>query len=287
MQNQPSFTERRVPRSHGSVYVRDYAGAGPAFVLMHGLPDNLYIYDYLIPLLAARGRHVVAFDFLGFGESDKLAGATYSFGQQLGDLKAVIDALGLEKIIPVAHDSSGSAAINFAIDYPERTTSLVILNALYAQAPALRLPELIELFALTNLKALTSTLLQSPDQFGWVVDFQRGRFQASLSDKHRQRYDAFLGPVIDRNFRGGAVTAFAQMTGHLFEDIARNTARIPELEALDIPAKLIWGVNDPYLNVGVAEDLQSHLSHASLHRIPAGHWVQIDEPELVASAMLS
>jgi hypothetical protein len=25
----------------------------------------------------------------------------------------------------------------------------------------------------------------------------------------------------------------------------------------------------------------------SVQRIPAGHWVQIDEPELVASAMLS
>jgi pimeloyl-ACP methyl ester carboxylesterase len=85
------------------------AGAGPAFVLMHGFPDNLHIYDYLIPHLVARGRCVVAFDFLGFGESDKPAGATYSFGQQLGDLKAVVDALGLEKIIPVAYDSSGSA----------------------------------------------------------------------------------------------------------------------------------------------------------------------------------
>ena len=41
MTNQPSFTEHRVPRDHGSVYVRDYAGAGPAFVLMHGFPDNL------------------------------------------------------------------------------------------------------------------------------------------------------------------------------------------------------------------------------------------------------
>jgi hypothetical protein len=146
---------------------------------------------------------------------------------------------------------------------------------------------MIELFATTNLKALTSKLLQSPDQFGWVVDFQRNRFQASLSDKHKERYNAFLGPVIDRNFRGGAVSAFAQMTGHLFEDITRNTTRIPEMEALDIPVKLIWGENDSYLNVGVAEDLRSHLSDASLHRIPAGHWVQIDEPELVASAMLS
>ena len=120
-----------------------------------------------------------------------------------------------------------------------------------------------------------------------VIDSQRNGFQASLSDKHNERYNAFLRPVIDRNFRGGAVSAFAQMTGHLFEDITRNTTRIPEMEALDIPVKLIWGENDPYLNVGVAEDLRTHLNDACLHRIPAGHWVQIDEPELVASAMLS
>ena len=287
MTNQPFFTEHRVPRDHGNIYVRDYAGAGPAFVLMHGFPDNQHIYDYLIPHLVARGRRVVACDFLGFGESDKPAGATYSFGQQLSDLKAVFDALGLEKIVPVAHDSSGSAAITFAIDFREHTASLVILNAVFAHAPTLKLPDLIELFATTNLKALTSKLLQSPDQFGWVVDFQRNRFQANLSDKHKERYNAFLGPVIDRNFRGGAVSAFAQMTGHLFEDITRNTTRIPEMEALDIPLKLIWGENDLYPNVGVAEDLRSHVRDASLHGTSSGHWVQIDEPELVTSAMLS
>ena len=55
MTNQPSFTEHRVPRDQGSLYARDYAGAGPAFVLMHGFPDNLHIYDYLIPHLVARG----------------------------------------------------------------------------------------------------------------------------------------------------------------------------------------------------------------------------------------
>jgi haloalkane dehalogenase len=34
MTNQPSFTEHRVPSAQGSIYVRDYAGAGTAFVLM-------------------------------------------------------------------------------------------------------------------------------------------------------------------------------------------------------------------------------------------------------------
>src|SRR5258707_5639880 len=104
MDSKPAFTEHRVSRGQGNVYARDYDGTGPAFVLMHGFPDNLRIYDDLIPYLTAVGRRVVAFDFLGFGASDKTAGATYSFEQQLGDLSAVIQALGLGHVILVSHD---------------------------------------------------------------------------------------------------------------------------------------------------------------------------------------
>src|SRR5271155_692511 len=103
MDSKPAFTEHRIPREQGKLYARDYEGAGPAFVLMHGFPDNLRIYDDLIPYLTAAGRRVVAFDFLGFGASDKPTGATYSFRQQLGDLEAVVQRLDLGKVIPVAH----------------------------------------------------------------------------------------------------------------------------------------------------------------------------------------
>src|SRR6201995_1113639 len=111
-----AVTEHRIPRPEGMLHALDYAGAGPALVLMHGFPDNLHIWDDLIPYLNAAGRRVVTFDFLGFGASDKPAGATYSFEQQLGDLKAIADGLELEKIVPVAHDSSGIAALNYALE---------------------------------------------------------------------------------------------------------------------------------------------------------------------------
>jgi hypothetical protein len=42
------FSERHIPQGQGGVYARDYEGAGPAFVLLHGFPDNLHIYDRLI-----------------------------------------------------------------------------------------------------------------------------------------------------------------------------------------------------------------------------------------------
>jgi haloalkane dehalogenase len=120
----PAFTEHRVQHAGGSLYVRDFPGSGPAFVPLHGFPDNSHIYDDLIPHLTAAGLRTIAFDFLGFGASDKPEGAVYTFEQQLGDLEAVADAFGLEKIIPVGHDAGGPAAVNFALRHPTRAAGI-------------------------------------------------------------------------------------------------------------------------------------------------------------------
>ncbi|MBI4793130.1 MAG: alpha/beta hydrolase, partial [Deltaproteobacteria bacterium] len=44
---------------------------------MHGFPDNLHLYDRLVPHLTP-ARRVVTFDFLGWGGSDKPAGYPYT-----------------------------------------------------------------------------------------------------------------------------------------------------------------------------------------------------------------
>ena len=284
----PAFVEHRVKGQQGSLYARDYAGDGPAFVLMHGFPDNLHIYDDLVPHLVASGRRVVTFDFLGFGQSEKPIEATYSFDQQLSDLYTVVEKLDLGQIVPVAHDSSGAAALNFAVEHPDRTAALVILNAAFAALPSAQWPELITLFGTRSLAALTRAIVQSPEQFGWVVNFQREAFKQSLADKHKAHYDAFLGPIIDKNFRqDGAGTAFVQMTAQFFHELERNSARVSELLKLDIPVKIIWGEKDPYLTADQAREFGSYFKNASLHLLPAGHWLQIDEPALVAAEMLS
>jgi haloalkane dehalogenase len=284
----PSFTEKYVSREHGRIYVRDYEGAEPAFVLMHGFPDNSHIYDYLIPELVASGRRVVTFDFLGFGRSDKPSEASYSFEQQLGDLRAVIDSLSLGAIVPVVHDASGPAGLNFAIDHPSKVASIVILNWAFDNSPTARWPELIQLFANPALKDLAYALLQSPEQFTWVLNFQRATFRKELADKHKTRYDTFLGGIIDHNFLDvpSAAPAFAQMTAQFYDELTRNRSRLSKLKELSIPAKIIWGENDVYINVGVAQHYKNNLGNASLKVITAGHWLQIDEPALVAKEML-
>jgi pimeloyl-ACP methyl ester carboxylesterase len=256
---------------------------------MHGFPDNLHIWDDLIPYLVAGGRRVVTFDFLGFGASDKLPGATYSFEQQLGDLEAVVERLDLGKIVPVAHDSSGIASINYALAHPTGVELVIMLNSAYAEDPAVLWPEMITLFAAKSLHALAMAIAQSPEQFGWLLTWQRQKFRDALPDAQKPHFDAFLGPLISENFiaQPSSGPAFVQMAGQFFDAHAQNGKRLPELKTLDVPVKLIWGQFDPYITVAVAERRKSQLKHPSLTLVPAGHWLQVDEPEQVAKAMLS
>lgn len=284
----PAFTEHRVPRDRGSLYVRDFAGSGPAFVVLHGFPDNSLIYDDLIPHLVSAGRRTVAVDFLGFGASDKPEGMHYSFEQQLGDLESVVEALKLDKIIPVGHDAGGPAAVNFALKHPDRVAAIVLMNAIYGDAPGLRVPELIELFSHKELKALHEHFLSSPQQFAWLLNFQREQLKTILRETQKTRYVEFLGPIIDNNFRQqpSAGPAFAQMTFQLTDELTANTARLVEFRRSDVPLLLIWGKADPYLNVTVAEYLRSQARNATLHALDAGHWPQIDAAAEVARIML-
>jgi pimeloyl-ACP methyl ester carboxylesterase len=290
MSSDPSeFTEHRVPRTEGSLYTRDYTGAGPAFVLMHGFPDNLHIWDGLIPHLAASGRRVVTFDFLGFGASDKPAGAAYGFKQQLGDLEAIVEGLGLGTIVPVAHDSSGMAALNYALTHPNGVDSVIMLNSAYSEDSTVLWPEMITLFATKSLHALAMAIAQSPEQFGWLLTWQQQIFRDALPDAQKPHFDTFLGPLIRENFiaQPSSGPAFVQMAAQFFDALAQNAKRLAELKTLNVPVKLIWGQFDPYITLAEAERRQTQLRHPSLTVVPAGHWLQVDEPEQVAKAMMS
>src|SRR5512144_930471 len=125
-----NYKEHFVQRDHHRIYVREYAGNEPAIILMHGFPDNLHLYDRLVPHLSPP-RRVVTFDFLGWGGSDKPAGYPYTAANQMLELDAVINHLDRRKVVLVAHDASGPPVIDWSIAQPERVAGLVLLNTYY------------------------------------------------------------------------------------------------------------------------------------------------------------
>jgi pimeloyl-ACP methyl ester carboxylesterase len=281
-----TYVERRVPRGASTLYARDYPGAGPAFVLMHGFPDNLRIYDALAPLLGGAGRRVVAFDFLGYGDSDKPEGYPYSTVNLEGDLQAVDVGLELGRIVPVAHDASGPTAINWALAHPDQVAALALLNTYYGPAPTLRFPEFISLFADPAYADLAAAFAGDRPQFGWLLAFQGRQFQR---DAPPARGEPALLPVIEAQFAAtpSVLPAFMALTRDLYPSLERDAGRVPALATFARPVGLVWGVGDPYLNPGVAEHLHQLFRNSELTSLQAGHWPQIDSPEDVARVLLA
>ncbi len=285
----PVFSEHRIPSGQGDLAVRDYPGTGPAIVLMHGFPDNQGIYEELIPHLTEAGRRVVTFDFLGFGASDKPDGAAYSFAQQQDDLEAVVDRLELNEVVLVPHDSSGIVAVTYALAHPTRVAGLCMLNSAYDASPLAVWPEMIVVFGDPSLSALAQHFAQSPAQFGWLLTWQQERFAQYLTPAQRDHFNAVIGPLIADNFmrQPSAAAAFMQMTSQFYAELHCNSARLGEVVALDLPVKVIWGTRDPYFSRESGEERAARFKHGSFRPIDAGHWLQSDEPALVAKEILS
>ncbi len=284
-----TFTERYIPRGEYRICVHEYAGADPTFVLMHGFPDNLRIYDRLAPLLADSGQRVIAFDFLGYGASDKPANQPYNANTMEADLQAVVAAAGAEKLIPVAHDASGPTAIEWSLDHADRVAALALLNTYYGASPTLKFPEFISLFADPAYRALSAAFISDPVQFGWLLTVQGQQFLQHEPAAGRASVQELLQSIVRGQFAAtpSAVPAFASLTRELPALLEEHGRRAPKLSEFRRPVSLIWGASDPYLNTGVAQHLASLFPHAQLTLLDLGHWPQIDGAEDVAKPLLA
>jgi len=172
-----AYQESFVQRNEHRIFVREYPGEEATIILMHGLPDNLHLYDRLYPYLSPP-RRVIAFDFLGWGASDKPLGYPYTHSSQIGDLDAVITQLRLQQVILVAHDASGPPAIDWGLAHSERVAALVLLNTYYCEMPTLRPPEAVWLFSTPVVRNIARPVSEmfGHSIFRRMYQWQVGRF---------------------------------------------------------------------------------------------------------------
>jgi pimeloyl-ACP methyl ester carboxylesterase len=266
--------------------VRDYPGSEPAIILMHGFPDNLYLYDRVVPLLA-EARRVVTFDFLGWGRSDKPAHYAYTASNQTGDLDAVIRDLQLGSVVLVAHDASGPPAIDWALDHPERVSALVLLNTYYCRMPGrLRPPEAIWLFSTPVVRwvARPTSMWFGGLLFRRMYKWQVGRFFRDADVRAR-----FVPRLFEQFTRTpSAHQAFFGLNRDLRLTLRSRLGEIPRLRRFSRPVRIVFGASDPYLNKRVARRFHELLPTSELLLLPgARHFVQMDEPEQVAQLILT
>jgi haloalkane dehalogenase len=225
------YREHHVPRGPHRLYARDYPGAEPAILLLHGFPDNLHLYDRLVPQLAP--RRVVVFDFLGWGASDKPAGYQYTATNQVGDLDAVIDQLQLTSVVLVAHDASGPPAIDWALEHSPQVAALVLLNTYYCRMPGLRTPEAIRLFSTPVIRSVARPVSRL---FGDLLFRRMYHWQVGRFFRDPEAREQFV-PLLYQQFAASPSTheAFFGLNQNLRSAVASGTAAIPAAAAVHPP----------------------------------------------------
>lgn len=121
--------ERRgyIDSGSGQLHFRTM-GSGRPLMLVHQAPWSSIQYHRVMPLLAAMGFHVVAFDLPGHGMSDPLAGEP-SVAAYADALAAAIIALGFESTCIAGHHGGGLIAGRIAAEYPALVGRLALDNA--------------------------------------------------------------------------------------------------------------------------------------------------------------
>jgi pimeloyl-ACP methyl ester carboxylesterase len=102
--------------------------ADPALVFVHGWAIDGRYWDQQVPVFAPTHR-VVTMDLAGHGRSgrERKDWTVAAFAQ---DVRAVVDALGLKKVVLIGHSMSGNVILEAAALMPERVVGLIPVDTL-------------------------------------------------------------------------------------------------------------------------------------------------------------
>jgi pimeloyl-ACP methyl ester carboxylesterase len=104
---------------------------GPAVILLHGWPYDIYSFVDVAPLLAAHGYRVIVPYLRGYGATRFLSSATLRNGQQSAvalDVIALMDALKIQTAVVAGFDWGARTAAVMATLWPERCRASVLVS---------------------------------------------------------------------------------------------------------------------------------------------------------------
>lgn len=247
-------------------------GEGETVLFVHGITTYSFIWRKILPLLSSKYR-VIAVDLLGCGLSDKSLDMDYSLQSHAAVIREFIGVLGITRLHFVGHDVGGGIAQIFAVNYPELLYDLTLINSVghdfWPVQPivAMRTP-IIRQLAMATLDI---------GAFRLVV--RRGLYHKERLNNELMQL--FWKPMKTREGRR-AFLHFADCLNN--QDLIRLE---DDLRNLTIKTLIIRGDADVYLSAAISEKLHSDIPSSQLLRIAAGgHFIQEDEPELIAVRLL-
>ena len=250
-------------------------GHGPAVVLLHGFGDSGAMWSPLASRLAATHTVVVP-DLRGMGLSSHPAGG-YDKWTQAGDIRAVLDKLGIDHAAIVGHDIGTMVAFAYAARYPDKTDRLVVMDAPVPGVPPWE--------QIVRNPLLWHFSFGGPDAERLVAGRERiylDRFWNEFAGDPKKVDEATRSYYAKLYARPGAMhSAFAQFLSFP-KDAERNQGAIAH--KLTMPVLAIGGAKSFGANEAVV--MRNAADHVTEVVIPdAGHWLMEEAPDATMAAI--
>jgi pimeloyl-ACP methyl ester carboxylesterase len=309
------FRFRTIPVNGIEMNVAEY-GEGPLVLLCHGWPELWYSWRHQLVALAAAGFRAAAPDMRGFGRTTAPADvADYTIFHNVGDMVALVGALGETRALIVGHDWGAPVAWHCALMRPDLFPAVVAMSVPHRRRGAAPPLEVLRRAGKADYYYLYFQEQAAEDEFARDPAFTlRCLFHIGFGETPRaekmslyvDRQKGFLGSPRDIPLppwlRQADLDVFADeyrrsgFRGGLnwYRNIDRNWALTAPWQGAVIaqPALFIAGTNDAVITGSMGKraldemaDVVPNLERKVLLE-GAGHWIQQERPDEVNAALI-
>lgn len=246
-----------VETSAGKIAVFE-SGRGVPVVLLHANAHDHADYQPIIPALAEKYR-VIAIDAPGHGASAWAFGPEEITAIKIADAQAeVVVKLGLEKPVFIGNSIGGFTALRYALNHPENTRGLVLVNTGGFNSSDLKAKIFCNLMGFTPVAgALWNLFPQS------YLRVKTPHVQRILTKLRARKNSATVKMF-------AAIWKSFLESGHDMREQAKQIA---------VPTLLAWGRLDPVIPLGAGRLAQKTIPGAKLHTFATGHEPFAEAPE--------
>jgi pimeloyl-ACP methyl ester carboxylesterase len=215
-------------------------GSGPAALFVCGVPLNGFHWRHVMAGVADQ-RRCIALDLMGLGYTEVSSTQDLSFTAQAQMIRQFLDALGLEIVDLVGNDSGGAIAQIFAGHNADRLRTLTLTNCDVHDGwpPEAVLPN-IDAARKGTLADVFQSLLDDPEA-------ARARFSRAFADPSvltDEVLRVYLEPLLATEARRAAFHRY-----WLAFDCRQTVAIERQLQSLQVPTLVVWGMDDIFFDV--------------------------------------
>ncbi len=238
-------------------------GDGEPLALIHGVGSGLEAWDGVATRLRDRYR-IVRYDQRGHGQSEKVPGP-YKVEDFSGDLRALLDALGIERVHVAGHSLGGLVAQSFALDHPGRLCKLALISTVAGRTED-------ERKRVQERLAMVAT--------GIAGDHFRASLDRWFTDAFRAANPKLLEDYAARNQTNDPACYAAAYRVLALTDLAE---RLPEITAESL---VMTGEHDHGSNPRMARLMHTRIKGSILRILPMlRHSILIEAPDVVAGML--